>query len=122
MTSERPSHPISRVRGWLAKWQALLRLEDWEVRPVRVSEWDDGEVRAAEMRRCLEHMTAKLVLLTDASLRKWKEPRPLEKIVIHELLHLYFWTMDCDEYERVRNEQGINQLAYLLYEAHGDPE
>lgn len=113
-------YSMANLRRWVSKWQKILRLQDWDICVVRVTKWEKGELRAAEMRPSNEHQVSTLAIMTMPALRKAGEIRPVEQIIIHEMLHLYFWTLDVNEYERVRNEQGINQVSYLLFKAHGD--
>ena len=69
----------------LRKWQPLLSLSDWDIRPVVVQkDWrKSGDVKIDESNK----MAAVMI-------RSDLDPAYLEQIVVHELLHIKLWGLD----------------------------
>ncbi len=73
------------IDEYLVKWQPLLSLSDWDIRPVVVEkDWrKSGDVKIDESNR----MAAVMI-------RSDLDPAYLEQIVVHELLHIKLWGLD----------------------------
>ncbi|MCK5063898.1 MAG: hypothetical protein KAQ97_01375 [Candidatus Fermentibacteraceae bacterium] len=69
----------------LVKWQPLLSLSDWDIKPVVVQkDWrKSGDVKIDESNK----MAAVMI-------RSDLDPAYLEQIVVHELLHIKLWGLD----------------------------
>ncbi|MCK5133556.1 MAG: hypothetical protein KAR40_15555 [Candidatus Sabulitectum sp.] len=74
-----------QIGGFLKKWQDILRLRDWDIKPVLVTRnWrKSGDVKIDRD----NHMAA--VMIHDST-----DPAHLEEVVVHELLHLKLYGMD----------------------------
>lgn len=74
--------PIAEL---LKKWQDILRLRDWDIKPVVVEqEWrKSGDIKIDRD----NHMAA--VMIHEST-----DPAHLEEVVVHELLHLKLYGMD----------------------------
>lgn len=79
-----------------AKWQAILWLRDWEVKPryARRFELDDGKGAGITFSRA--HRTASIRILDPVDYDPaWTNyPEDPESSLIHELLHLHFAIFD----------------------------
>ena len=100
----------------LAKWQRILRLQDWniQVRFVRGYEIDDKQ---AQMHHNSNHKigVVKLRAPQDWPPGDWLEDS--ESDLVHELLHLHMSPFDetkSDTQEAVCLEQAINSIAEAL--------
>lgn len=73
------------IDEYLIKWQPLLSLSDWDIRPVVVQkDWrKSGDVKIDESNK----MAAVMI-------RSDLDPAYLEQIVVHELLHIKLWGLD----------------------------
>lgn len=74
------------IDEYLAKWQPLLSLSNWDIRPVVVQkmEWrKSGDVKIDESNRM-----AAVMIKADLN------PTYLEQVVVHELLHIKLWGLD----------------------------
>ncbi len=73
------------IREPLEKWQDILRLRDWDIKPVVVKQkWrKSGDVKIDRDNR----MAA--VMIHESTV-----PAHLEEVVVHELLHLKLYGMD----------------------------
>jgi hypothetical protein len=81
----------------LAKWQAILRLQDWDV--------DIGYYRAFDMLQgkqgtCKPTLTKKHAIIKILDPQDYDpdivKPQDVECIVVHELIHLHFAPIDDD--------------------------
>ena len=92
---------IESLQQYLAKWQDVLRLRDWDIRITSVNtEWrKTGDIK-------IDADDKKAVLMINIV-----NPRKenLEEVVIHELLHLKLWAMD-------------QMLEQLLFSVFGEDE
>ena len=81
----------------IEKWQAILRLRDWDIRLLIVnSEWrKTGDIK-------IDADDKKAVLLINGSNPKQEN---CEEVIIHELLHLKMWGMD----------QMLEQLLFSVF-------
>ncbi len=73
------------IDEYLVKWQPLLSLSDWDIRPLVVQkDWrKSGDVKIDESNK----MAAVMI-------RSDLDPAYLEQIVVHELLHIKLWGLD----------------------------
>ena len=110
----------------LAKWQRILRLEDWHVwaRLVYASEQtvegSKGEVHIWEQKQeAAILILEKGALISQANPLLRNEPRisDQEKTLVHELIHIRFWPFepkDPDSLEYALWEQAVETLAWSL--------
>jgi len=107
---------LGKAKSFVKKYQKILGLQDWTVEVTLSSalELENGTV--ANIVPNYEHRLAKIKIIQDKYFDKEHE---LEETVIHELLHIYF-NIDpaMDEFQRIRIEQGLNQLAKLIRVAY----
>ena len=74
------------IDEYLAKWQPLLSLSDWDIRSIIVQKTDwrkSGDVKIDESNRM-----AAVMIKADLN------PTYLEQVVVHELLHIKLWGLD----------------------------
>lgn len=74
------------IDEYLAKWQPLLSLSDWDIRSIVVQKQDwrkSGDVKIDESNRM-----AAVMIKSDL------DPAYLEQVVVHELLHIKLWGLD----------------------------
>ncbi len=77
---------LSDIERYLEKWQAILRLQDWDIKLYPVDkEWR----KTGDIKIDADDRTA--VLLVNVYNPKRSN---LEELIIHELLHLKLWGMD----------------------------
>ncbi|WP_160673834.1 hypothetical protein [Clostridium sp. C8-1-8] len=74
------------LRRFLAKWQDILRLRDWDIRYVLVNkDWrKSGDIK-------IDAEDKKAVLLINNFNSRWAN---LEELIIHELIHVKLYGMD----------------------------
>ena len=78
----------------LKKWQAILRLMDWD---IKLQEVDKKWRKSGDVKISLEDKTAIVLINTCNPVHK-----NIEEIIIHELLHIKLWAMD-QMFERYLN-------------------
>ncbi|NLB60961.1 MAG: hypothetical protein GX802_00795 [Clostridiales bacterium] len=77
---------LSDIERYLENWQAILRLQDWDIKLYPVDkEWR----KTGDIKIDADDRTA--VLLVNVYNPKRSN---LEELIIHELLHLKLWGMD----------------------------
>lgn len=100
----------------LKKWQAILRLQDWDVTIKYYRHYDMDEDVKGGVRMCVTKKTARISILDpddfDPSI-----PLPLdvEGTVVHELVHLHLAILD--DYEGIKvtlMEQVVDALSKAL--------
>ena len=74
-----------RIDDLIKKWQAILRLRDWDIKPVLVEQkWrKSGDIKIDRD----NHMAAVMI-------HENVPEEHLEEVVVHELLHLRLYGMD----------------------------
>ncbi|MCL2547473.1 MAG: hypothetical protein FWE06_09900 [Oscillospiraceae bacterium] len=85
--------------SYVAKWQDILRLRDWDIKLEFVTK-DWRKTGDAKIDQC----DKKAILLINSCNPKQTN---LEALIIHELLHIKLWGMD----------QMIEELLYCVYGA-----
>ncbi|MDR1703083.1 MAG: hypothetical protein LBS19_00135 [Clostridiales bacterium] len=93
------------LRGYLVKWQDILRLRDWDIKLELVTkEWrKTGDVKIDRADKVA------IVLINDCNPKQTN----IEAVIIHELIHIKLWGMD----------QMIESLLHALYGAdESDPK
>ena len=103
----------------LAKWQRILRLQDWDVHLRVVRRWEmHNEDTMGECEYLLRKRCAVIRILDSADYdpgTPW--PQDQERTLVHELLHLAFAPFSRTEAgsaEAVAEEQVIHALASAL--------
>lgn len=106
------------IKQLVKQWQKRLRLQDWRLRVVVLSESDMKQFLKENGRPAdyicgataiRQHEKSATVYLTNMSPSNRKLNDPLEVTVIHELLHLHFVTDD--------EEPAIDSIAWALFKA-----
>lgn len=109
-------------------WQKRLKLQDWQI-SARV-------VGSEEMRDslgdCVVYQDTKCALVrvidpagideTHPYYSRFPENGNLEKILVHELIHILldpFFDPDAEDFRRTAQEQLMDQMATVLHEAYG---
>ncbi|MCA9957152.1 MAG: hypothetical protein KC434_20630, partial [Anaerolineales bacterium] len=74
------------LHQYLAKWQDILRLRDWDIRLTLVDiEWrKTGDIK-------IDEDDKNAILMINAANPKKEN---LEEVIIHELLHIKLWGLD----------------------------
>jgi len=96
---------FEKVQGFVAKWQDILRLRDWDIKLEFVTtEWrKTGDVKIDQADK-----TA-IVLINNHN----PKVTNVEEVIIHELLHIKLWGMD----------QMIENLLHSVYgQDESDPK
>jgi len=90
-------YDVNLLENYLRKWQEILKLRDWDIKFELVNtEWrKTGDIK-------IDMDDRKAILMINNYNPKQTN---LEKVVIHELLHLKLWGMD----------QMIEQLIYSVF-------
>ena len=101
---------------WLAKWQAMLRLQDWditaELQDRKEMDGADGLCGPTAARR-----HAVIYIAKNAGCPKNIVPHDPERTLVHELLHVLFSPFELQESESpsgIAQEQVVDQMATLL--------
>lgn len=102
------------------KWQARLRLQDWEIEAVYAGPDDAGfSNNFGDIRPDLPRKYAKMRILDPCKY----EHTQLEDTIAHELLHLHFYPFALDfapgSPESLAEEQAIYAITRALVEAYG---
>ncbi|MEK4236454.1 hypothetical protein [Paenibacillus sp. FSL H7-0714] len=101
-----------------AEWQKVLRLQDWDVKTSIERGRDmnlpnsNGVITVQE-----EHRSANIRILDPLDYSPDElHPQDMEKILIHELLHIHLFPMtkDYEGYLATAEEQAINMIAGAL--------
>ena len=77
---------MNELQGYLAKWQDILRLRDWDIKIELVSkEWrKTGNVQIDQADKVA------IILINNCNPKQTN----IESVIIHELLHIKLWGMD----------------------------
>ena len=102
----------------LAKWQKILRLQDWVVTLKEVKSKDmDSKYVSATIETHADKKRARIEYLPlEEQAEDHFETRDVERNLVHELLHLHFDPFDTDPNtpERLAEEQAVSSLADAL--------
>lgn len=80
-----------------AKWQRILRLQDWTIRIVYKRHYDMADGKAGTVGWCVKKKTAWIDVLDPQDYQPNPDlsiPPDVELTVVHELLHLQFALVD----------------------------
>ena len=100
---------INDMQRYLEKWQAVLRLMDWDIRLQTVAtEWrKTGDIK-------IDIQDKNAILLVNVCNPKHTN---LEEVIIHELLHLKLWGMDQTIERLIGVAYGENDLRHdIVYD------
>lgn len=107
-----------RLDALVAKWQKELRLQDWTITASICRSYDmpDSDL-AGNISMNFDLRLARIKLLSVQDQNCDWFIRDLEEILIHELLHVHFWSFDPDltKVQQSSEEQVLNALAACLY-------
>lgn len=112
------------LEAGLAKWQAILHLQDWEfsIALVPQTTWESRS-QSADCGVCLNTYRAEIRLAAFDSLDLTAAPSEadMERTLVHELLHVVFrkdmlWTHGAKGHERRHFEHAIEQSARAYVE------
>ena len=97
-----------------AKWQKILRLQDWEVDINFYRSRDFTNSDALE--ECTFNINARDAVIKILDPIDFETEYDIEEVVVHELLHLHFaqWTVDNNYICPTSAEQGIDCIAQAL--------
>lgn len=102
------------------QWQERLRLQDWCIR-VRFARYEEINTQG-QVTWEAAHPDAR-ILIQPMKYSTEKEARdPLEKTLVHELLHLHYWWLTQEEGQTITQtqhdllEQAIDKTAWALFE------
>jgi len=111
-----------QLREKCAKWQRILRLQDWNVRTSIVRERDMRTSGGnAEISVNIQHRLADLRLLDPIDFNpNDHNPQDMEQHLVHELLHIHLWpfTEELNGPLADAEEQAINMIAGALIRLH----
>ena len=107
-------HPDLNVL--LAKWQPILRLQDWDIEILYVKPCELDPHTGGQVIRCDGKKTARIKVLDpdcfDPCLIVKNDP---EYTVVHELVHIHFAIFDgLKDEANLLYEQGIHKIAQAL--------
>jgi len=123
-------HEIGKPKPDLAqlvvKWQAILRLQDWDIeaRYRRAFDMDDNKQGGCSWMRRLRQARVSILDPLDYSPNpRWDDVQDIEATLVHELLHIHFALVD--DYQNLSLdlfEQSIEAIAQALIELHRQAE
>lgn len=98
-------------------WQQVLRLKDWTIR-IRFT--SVGEINSqGQVDMVAKSASARIIICPYEYTPDGLMRDPIEKTIIHELLHLHFdWIRTDLNREDILEEQTIDKLAWALLEQH----
>jgi hypothetical protein len=104
------------IQALVVKWQAIMRLQDWDV-DIRFSRAHDiGPDRDAEVDRCDSGKCAR-ISIKDPGDRDSKciSPQDIELSLVHEMVHLYFPHIDnFNGTDDAIYEQAVHQISSTM--------
>lgn len=103
----------------LAKWQPILRLQDWDIEIIYVQAFELDQYTGGKVIRCDAKKTARIkVLELDCHDPCLIVKNDTEYTVVHELLHLHFAVIDNfkEGAETALYEQAVHRIAMALLE------
>jgi hypothetical protein len=113
-----PASQVDQVtlQDWCAKWQKILRLQDWDVKidlaPASKMADKQGDVEWVKSQK-----TAKIRILEPSHYpADHTYPQDCEQTVVHELVHLHFAPVDRynEGPQEMLLEQAVDLIAWAL--------
>jgi hypothetical protein len=105
---------MEQMEERLAYWQKQLRLQDWVVEVKFERGYELGE-NIARIRPYSHNKRAVISMMAPGDYSPHEIlPYDMERILLHELLHLHFWPLTKDDGENDAEEQAINAIAEAL--------
>lgn len=102
-----------RIKKYMAKWQKLLRLQDWRIKLI-ICPKEQGEEAFCGKTMVQPDQRCAIVKIMEP-VQDWAD-NELEATVIHELLHLHFephfWGKD--ERRDVEMEASVDTISIVL--------
>lgn len=92
------------------QWQAVLRLQDWSIKPTITRSSDMDGHNIGECHSSLQQKEATVKILHPDQTDK-----PAELVLIHELLHCHLNALQIPNERHVEEEQVINALSKAFY-------
>lgn len=102
-----------QLQSKCSEWQRKLRLQDWDVQAT--IERQRNMIGKTVNGQCEynERLKAAFIRILDPVDYDDYEPEDMERILVHELVHLWFAPFWDDEKEHLM-EQGVEQIARAL--------
>lgn len=104
------------------KWQKILRLEDWEIHTELFSAREFEECdRQGEVVYDISTGQAIIHLLDVDARLDTPFPYDLEKVLVHELLHLHFAIFEPEKEDSLRHdlwERTVEKMAQIMLRLH----
>ena len=109
----------------LRKWQAILRLQDWDVtlKVVRFHEVHNDAL--AHCRHQILKNSAEIAVRTPQDLlptERWPGDNDVELTIVHELLHVKLAPLSIPDRFEIEQEQIVESLARTLVRLAGEKE
>lgn len=119
------SMTIDQITQCCAVWQMRLRLADWKIRIEFAKGKDLPPGSAGMCSPLLQNKTAAIYILAPDDLSDVNDdvafPMSVERILVHELLHLHFYPLTQQRQQDVviEEEQAIECITDSLMNAYG---
>lgn len=107
----------TQVAGWVKRWQARLRLQDWRVDARIVRKVDLKPDTLGNLKWNSEDKTATIRILDprDYDLPTERIPEDMELTVVHELIHLHLSVLPRDPLKKGVEEQVVDKISVALF-------
>jgi hypothetical protein len=104
------------IQALLVKWQAIMRLQDWDVEIQFSRARDIGPDRAAEVERCDGKKHARISIKESIDWdTKCIVSQDEELSIVHELVHLYFPCIDnFNGTDNTIYEQAVHRISSTM--------
>jgi hypothetical protein len=109
----------------LRKWQAILRLQDWDI-TLKIGRFHEIHNEAlAHCRHCTLKNSAEIMVRAPQDLlpaESWPGDNDVELTIIHELIHVKLSPLSIPDKLDVEQEQLVESLARTLVRLGGEKE
>ena len=103
---------------YVAKWQAIMRLEDWDIDVVLARQFqmpDQSDQAYVKMLRSQKKARIYLLDPIDFPAESLSGPQDLEQTIVHELVHVHHAGLEPTESDAVAIwEQATDAIAWAL--------
>jgi hypothetical protein len=103
----------------VAKWQPILRLQDWDFKPRYCRRWEmsDNAAGDCDFLAAKRHCTIRVMEPCDYP-PTWIPPIDVELTVVHEMLHPFVATFHPNDFDNAQMEPFIHAMSSALVGLH----
>ena len=102
------------LNALLAKWQAIMRLQDWDVGIRYIRGYDMGNDLGRVTYTHTKKQANIRVLDPDDADPEWLPQQDIEQTVVHELLHLHMEPWHAEGTDHLLMEQAVDAISGTL--------